>query len=298
MVDVVESFNPIVALVSGILGMIIGTAGLLVAIRSYRVNMRALIVGKAFDAPILSMKLFGADGCDDFIIAVPINKGRITEVQMPLTIENIGKKTADEISVYVRMNKELAYGGYVTKDKKSTVTKLSVSGNFLSTISNEKPLNPQTAKMLIHPLSLRKETLLKGDVTGNTENGTPISLYYTFVYSYEIHVVVSYRDNSPVAKRYRVRIANTADRSIREYIEEYNEISQERFSQIPILTRLRRFMNPRDSLGLRRIAIIVPHGQLSSQKSTPIDLLSYDKFGWYDGLEDERGVYVPGIQQA
>ncbi len=295
MEDILNQINPIVAVFTGIGGFIVAVLALFVALRSHRINVRALVTSKALEFPLLSLKLFGIDNCNDFIIAVPIKKKRVIELQLPVTIENTGKKTAEDINIYLRMNKELAYGGFVKKDESSTINQMSISGNFFSSISDEKSINPKMSKMQIYPVSLRTDTIVKGTFTTETLNKKAFNFQYNMIFSYEIHIVVSYRNNEPIGRRYKLRVLNTIDTPLKEIIAQYNKDYESEFRRLPFLQRFRRYINPYDSLGLRRIAVIIPKGDLESQGELPIDRLSINNLCVYNGLEDERGLFVPGL---
>jgi hypothetical protein len=123
---------------------------------------RVFVEQGTFKKPSISISLFGQnDIINSFIIAAPFEeKTIIWDIPLPIKITNVGDKTAKNIELLYRINKELCYGGQVPAPiikesgfKNAKVIQSKEDGPFISVIISLSDIHPGQS-IIVLPTSL------------------------------------------------------------------------------------------------------------------------------------------------
>lgn len=226
--------------------------GLIAVIQTYRANKLNRLVLRtqgALETPNIDISLFNEPNTERFILALPLSKDRVLEMPLLFNISNSGAKSARDVEVYIRIPKELCYGGsskakMVFTSGLSKVTSESVSQtDFLETIMiNMKTLHPNQGFQLSQTLSISDDTFLNSKITVPVIDGS-VDISYTVEFAYRFDFGLFQADYKPISKGFSFIIINTSEVSVETFFENYNKRVQTEKDEVePPKTLLRRLL--------------------------------------------------------
>lgn len=290
----------VIAGIAGVIGMLIGFISVIVAIRSHRLSKRIATASKSLEQADIQVRLFDEEETESFIAVLPITKGRILEFPLPIYIANKGKKTANDIEIYLRLNKDLAYGGYSDWNVEGPDIGVKFThmlmGNFITFMWQIPMLNPNRVNNFNIPLSIRNETSFLEKVKINHEDSTEKTFLVEIEYAFELHVMVSFRDHQPYGRRFTLKIINCVDDEVTSVLNKHNELIKSEYKKHPPKYKLKRLFNPMDRFGLHRIVVVyVKDDKVNKDDRSPIDRINERQLIWCQGVQDVRGMFIPAI---
>lgn len=181
------------------------------------------------ETPNIDISLFNQPNAERFILALPFSKDRILEMPLLFYINNSGAKSARDVEVYIRMPKELCYGGsdkakmVFTSDLKKITSEPISQTDFLETVMiNMKTLHPKQGFQLSQPISIHDDTFLNAKITVPVRDGS-VNFSYTLEFAYRFDFGLFQADYKPISKGFSFMIINTSEVSVETFFENYNK---------------------------------------------------------------------------
>lgn len=165
---------------------VIGTLAAVVAIvQTYRANRLSKRIALA--KPSLRIALMGEQQITDLMVAVPIRQNRIVEFPMIWAFANTGEKSARDVEIFIRLPRELCYGGaetaaatftFQTEMKKLSARSVSTTKHLETQIVFADTLHPGQTFTLSRAISLRLSTFLRRTASVQAKD-RPMSVAYS-----------------------------------------------------------------------------------------------------------------------
>jgi hypothetical protein len=291
----------IIAVLSILLALIFGVIAVAQMYRANKLNRQIAKTQGLLETPNVDIRLFDEQRIEHFIFAVPLMKGKILELPLRFMIGNTGAKSARDIELFIRIPKELCYGG-------SDNTKLDIVGpqsskatlevihqtDHLETpaIKFEKALHPKQGFGLNHSLSLRTDTFLRSKLSALTKDGIEVNVSYTAQIAYLIDFILMQADQKPTSKRFSIQVINTSETTVETFFRSRNVEVQAEESKVGFWKGLlRRFSSKHGKyLDYDFKLIQVDEKDIEADSSLPINRLSekasltlYSGIRWKDG---------------
>jgi len=97
--------------IAGFLTIIIAIYAVVIARRSHRHQTQIADRQGLLKTPEIRFEVFDKEDFDEFLVLTTLPAGRIREIPIRMSVENIGEKTVDDLHLLIRAHKELCYGG-------------------------------------------------------------------------------------------------------------------------------------------------------------------------------------------
>lgn len=299
----------IIAILGLLLTLVFGVLAVVQTYRATKLNRQVVKAQGALETPNVDIELFNQLRIEHFIFAVPLTKGKVLEMPLRFMITNTGAKSARDIELYIRIPKELCYGGSSDNVKLDLVGAQSYKATFeviqqtehLETlaIKFEKALHPKQGFVLNQSLSLRTDTFLRSKVTALTKDGVEMIVPYIALFEYLIDFVVMQADQKPTSKRFSIQVINTSETTVETYFRTRNMEVQAEESKFGFWKRLfRRFSSKHGKyLDYHFKLIQVDEKYIEADSSLPINRISEkSSLSLYDGTRWKDGWYwIPAL---
>jgi len=300
LLNLITTNSILIGVAAGVISVLFGFLGFIIAIRSYRLSKRIATASKSLKQADIQVSLFDEEETESFIAMLPITKDRILEFPLPIYIVNKGERTADDIEIHLRLNKDFAYGGMVDMTAKGPDIGVRFThmlmGNFMTLMWQIPILNPNRVNNFNFPLSIRNETLFQKKVKINHENSDGKTFLVAIEYALELHVMVCFRNHKPYGRRFTLKIINCVDDEAISVLNKHNELIKSEYQKHPPKYKLKRLFNPFDRLGLHRIVVVyVKNNKVVKDNRVPIDRINEKDLVWCQGVQDIRGMFIPAI---
>jgi hypothetical protein len=274
--------------------------GAIAAIQSYRAHRLDQLVSKAqgvFKTP--NMEIIPMDESDVtyFLLAVPIQKGRVFEFPMRFTIANSGEKTAEDVEVLFRIPKNLCYDGENLQlgldlgHKKVNWAPVSKKGNFITFIFDISSLHPKQGIDFAIPLSFIHDTISFFSINAPTADNVNVTVSSLLYFNYVLEFVVFQKNQSPVTSTFSFFVVDTSERSIQDTLIRCNRVLlknyREEISKKNFFSRF--FMKPSGGKSLRVF-------QVDKNDVSAIGLIDRVKtFTVSHGVYLDFGFFIPAL---
>jgi hypothetical protein len=280
--------------------------GLIATIQSIRASRfaRALAIAQgAFQKPELTLSLFNIETTQRFYLGLPIPPDGVVELPMRYTIANSGQKSCRRAELFLRMSKDLHYGGHGRAEFRG----FSIKNTKFELISEQENIHtfcifvdsilPKQTIVLTDAASIRNSTSGQSVVTLPTKDGTLINLTYNFEYSYVISAALMLDDSEPLTRRFELIVFDTSKRSVQDYFLERARERRDARSKLKrsFFVRLKyRLTHLRESPKLTSIGVLFcDTSDLQKDQNLPIHRIT--QLNSYGGIEDEQGYFIPGL---
>jgi hypothetical protein len=188
----------IIAILGVLLTLAFGVLAVAQTYRANKLNRQIVNAQGALGSPSVDITLFGQKHTEHFIFAVPLLKGRILEMPLRFMINNTGAKSAREMELFIRIPKELCYGG--SKNARMNMVGVQSSKATLEVIQETdhletlaikfgKALHPKQGFQLNQSLSLRADTLHRSKHRATTKDGVDVNVSVITQFAYLIDFV-------------------------------------------------------------------------------------------------------------
>jgi hypothetical protein len=277
--------------------------GALAYVQTRRANRLAEAIanaGRATELPSVHLGWpFGDSDCL-YILAAPIQAGRVLEVPITYLLANRGARTAKEIEVHIRVPSLL----YLPKAPALPVSVESESKRVEGQVTSMQPghrtfsfnvtsLDPGQQVSVRLSWYVSGETLLIHPVPVTTKDGREIVLDVLAALTYLVQVSMTYEDHTAWAVTYEVMVINTAQRTIAEALEPLNhQLMVEHRDRLAKQSWWRRatFKSVH-----RSIRVLVPDtSKILSDPVAPLDRAS-GEFTVAEGKHLPFGYWIPAL---
>lgn len=274
---------------------------------------RVFVEQGTFKKPAINISLFGQDDIiNAFIIAAPFEeKTIIWEIPLPIKITNVGDKTAKNIELLYRINKELCYGGQTPAPiikksgfKNAKVAQSKEDGPFISVIISLNDIHPGQSVVFPLRLSIRSDTIFPHDVNVTTKDGVNLIVKTWLNIAYPFDCVVCQEDYRPVNKRFSLQVIDISEETPEQFFSRYNKVLfknyEEKMSKMSFIQKTKQYFQRKDAV--QNIGMIVVDKK-SIQKELKIEgekkricVISDNGLRIYSGIEWSHGyVFLPGF---
>ena len=98
-----------------IFGAIALISGVIVIIQSYKTHklQREIAYSQGAFKKEIEMKLYAKEDTNSFFMGLPLSKNRALMVPLIFSIKNTGEMSAKNIEIFIRLNKNLCFGGFI-----------------------------------------------------------------------------------------------------------------------------------------------------------------------------------------
>jgi len=183
------------------------------------------------ERPEISLSVFHPDAANDIYIVLPVDPEKLFLVPLPISIANIGEKSAKEIRLRIGLSKQL-YAPEILREKKYVPNFVkaeydvdSQSGSGLVTVHHQFPnLTPRSGCNVQETILIHDATLHNNSVKAVSRDGVPVVVDYRFAFSMRVEVTVSCDDLPPLHKNYRIHVRSGSKETLREFLNAENEM--------------------------------------------------------------------------
>ena len=307
----------IVAAVSGIFGVV----AVLFAARTLQVTKKQLSLQKdviaaqgIFNAPQLSCSLISEDCPKDIIIATNVRPSRVSEVQLPFRLSNTGTKSAEQVTIYIRMPNELFWDGRADVHSKQDAW-LDVKNGRIAVIPEKEfstviftlpRLPTHEAIQIFLPISIRCETLIQDTVTAPSKDNVMMSIELSVALSLGVHIFAACEGAPPFTRVHALQIVNTNEKTTREAINGRNVALRSKVttdtlpkSLAEFWSRTIRFLRERKHKPQTSKVFVYTTSEKDrvSDEKYPLDRYGIDHASYCQGSMDTRDgtVWVPAL---
>jgi hypothetical protein len=296
-------------------GLVSAALTIIALIQRHRFNefrKKVFIEQGTFKKPTLDLSFFGRNDISTFIIAVPLEENAIWEVSLPIKIANVGEKTAENIEVSYRINKELCYGGAAELRieagfKNTKVVHFHENGPFISMITSISDIHPGQSFVFPHPFSIRSDTIFPHDIKATTKDGVDVIAKTWISLGYPFDCVIAQKDYKPVGKRLTLQVIDTGKETIENFLNRYNkalsESHKEPISKMNFIQRIRNFFQGEHSTHIVGLIVVDPSIKKTEQvikaggKNIIIHRTTQKALTLYPGIKLSDGYIFPALSQ-
>lgn len=274
-----------------------------VARRSHELQAQIADRQGQLKTPQLRFAVFDEEELDQVLVLTTLHPGRIREVPIRLSVENIGEKTVDDVQLLIRAHKQLCYGGggkvELSKGPPNIKpVKLHESKTHELILTELGAVNPGFKFNFDFPITVNQATAGTHDVHAEAANGVKMAATFEYEFAWYMEIILSYRDSKTIVKPLQVRVHDTSGETNEEYLQEYSRLREQewvsRVAKLSFYRRVREWQRTaKRRTGKRIVAILAPDDAYIPEPKLPIDKLPLHHLKWCLLLEDERGVWTP-----
>jgi hypothetical protein len=297
------------AIVGILLALVFGVIAVVQTYRANKLNRDVAKIQGLLEMPNVEISLFDYQSIENFMIAVPLIKGRVLEMPLRFSINNLGGKSARDVELFIRMSKELCYGGSdnveMTITSNSTQSKVTrevfnQTDNLETTITKfEKALHPKQGIVLDQSISLRDDTFLRSKLSAPTKDGFMMNISYIAQFAYLIDFVLMQADQKPISKRFSIQVINTSETTVETFFRSRNTEVQAQESKVRFWKSLfQRFFSKHAEYSEYYFKLIqVDKKHIEADSSLPINRVSEKaSLSVCDGIRFKDGWYwIPAL---
>lgn len=288
-------------------GIIATLLTIITIIQTYRANKfakKSAIAQGIFQKPNLQIEIYGDSDTEDFIIALPLEYQKVIEMPLTYTLHNSGEISAKEIEIYVRMNKNLRYGGhgeYVgigSKAKKWKVAVANETENMITMVTTINNLHPNQRLVISDMISINSSTIYNNSGSAKTADNVDVTFKYRVVFAYAIDIIISQSNQSPITKRISLSIINTSERTVKDYFDEYNQVQlqgyRERIAKLHLFARLKQVWFRRGEIKKVKL-LIIDQSSYKENQINPAHVFNVHSMEMCEGFKDAQGYCIPAV---
>jgi hypothetical protein len=279
--------------------------GMVAVIQTYRANK---ISKQSAEAPAsitksqIRIRLFNQKYIEHFIVAAPLQKGRILVVPLPISIANTGDKSVEDLEVFMTFSKDLWYRGKAPPAVKSGLPKVSgtqvaETKNLRTFVITAQTLHPKQGITLYQDVTLIDSTFVESKVAVSTRDGASLDIPYSFEFEYMIDIVVTQKDRRPQTRSFGIRVANTSELSVQKFLTKHNEMMAQRRLQDSARQPKRLFRRRQKAEWLRMVLMVeYTRENIVADPSLPVSRVSMEgTLSQCVGFETTEGFVFEGL---
>lgn len=205
--------------------------------RSFEFSKSVANAQGIFDKAEIDLYTFGHKERDRFIIAVPLSLG-IWEIPLNIDIINSGNKLAEAIEIYLKINKELMYGGVGVPTiaspnvKEAKVIEPHDKTEPLQTVViTIRDIYPGQSVIFYWPLSIRSRTIGPHEIPVTSKDGINYVVHSWISFSYPMTLTISHKHGKPISKNFEIQVIDCESRSVAKFMADYNEVLESEYKK-------------------------------------------------------------------
>lgn len=295
---------PSESLIFGIVATLLTIITIIQTFRANKFAKKSAVAQRVFQKPNLQIEVYGSSDIEDFIIALPLGDQKLIEMPLKYTLLNSGKVSAKEIEIYVRMSKDLRYGGHGElvvqggSEKDMKVAVASETENLKTIVTTLKSLHPDQSLPISDVITITSSTIIKESVSIETADRKG-SLEYKLEFVYAIDILISQADQPPITKRISLSIIDTSERPAKDYFDEYNQESskeyQSELAKLSLVSRLKQGWNRADKIKKIKLLIIDQSSYQENEIFPAVFTLKVGSMKMCEGVKHAQGYFIPAI---
>lgn len=240
---------------------------------------------------------------DDIVITYFGEDGRIAEMEIPLLLENDGSGEAENVTVYVRVPKALAYNNNLEamppKGDWPRMRKLETGiineENFCTHMVSIPRLRTHERMILRLPISVPPTgSQIVQEITSETADNIPVNIRYRLYLGFIINIVAVCDRAKPYTRKHSMMFLDVSKSSLKDLIKEMNKPAQrKRENSEGLLARIKTFLWPTREVRKLISFIEVPRENISRDPKLPINHIGLENApGFYGYRSQETGNYM------
>jgi hypothetical protein len=170
----------------------------------------------------------------------------MAEVSLPLVIANEGSKTAQDVTVYLRVPKNLTFGNRVEMNEltdswakmKDMKTAFVPEDNFGTYAFSVPRLSTHERIILMLPLAILGATEIVDTVKVTTKDNREAALTYKARFAYSITIFAASEASKPVSRQYNFEVLDISNESLTEIINERSVVGLKNRGKVSRLQNL------------------------------------------------------------
>lgn len=187
---------------------------------------------------------------DIFIIAAKLKPGKTLLFPFITHVVNMGDKTAEEMSLYLRYPKDI----HNYKDGKDGL-RMTVApnldgykgqyfteGHFQTVVTEIKKVDPHSGIVIHDLLTINKGSSFDGKVEAKTSDNVPVVVSYSVEFNFVINYTLYQKDCIPLSGGIKIYILDTAKKSISQFVADWNKKANEKWDEKAGKGFLRKFL--------------------------------------------------------
>ena len=260
--------------------------------RANRVARRIAEVQGQLSSPELQVSFIGHPLNTSFVIAAPLREGRVLALPISCVIKNNGAKTAREIELYLRMSKELLFGGsgLTTFELKSPLENLrckmvASTANLETLLVSIPAINPGAGLGWTSEWSLVNDTTVDSKVAVPWKDGD-VTVPVVMEFAWHVTLLLAQADRPPISGSISLQVLDTKGVSAAQALNAHNE-------------RTAHDLRGRGTIPASSIkpvvVIVIAAEDLVPDSKWPIDRPKTESLKCYPGHKTPLGLLVPGL---
>jgi hypothetical protein len=273
--------------------------GLFAVLQTHRANRFAQQIARVqgqLTTPDLQLSFMGHALQVRTIVAAPFREGRVFELPVNFVLKNNGAKTAREIELYLRLPKELLYGGSemstfkLKSPLKTLACKVVATSENLETLLISIPsLNPGAGFAWTSTWSLLHETVVDAKVPVKFSDGT-LDVPFVAEFAWHIVVLLVQADHPPISSSVSLEVLDTRGASADRALAQHNA----RIGSA-VLSYKKRSRKQRNKNDEPVALFVVAADALDHDPKYPVDRPKANALKSYQGFKTRHGLLVPEL---
>lgn len=162
-----------------------------------------------------------------YLFALPLGRAKALVLPFHYVLYNTGDASAEDVTLFVRMSKELHFGGHIRATQTSglpgpTMFLASDTDHTQTHALNLAHLNPGSAASINDLLSISTETIIEHRV--KVESDPPVQVTAWIEFNWVIDFTIMQKDEMPLSRRISIGVIDITTKTSLECIEEYNAV--------------------------------------------------------------------------
>jgi hypothetical protein len=163
-----------------------------------------------------------------YLFALPLGRAKALVLPFQYVLSNSGDASAEDVTLFVRMSKELHFGGYVRTKKlgrpRHTITLVSDTDHTQTHALNLAYLHPGEAVLIDDVLSIRGETIFEHRSSHKSKDDKLVHVTSWIEFVWVLDFTIMQKDQMPLSRRIEIGVIDITKKTARECIEEYNTV--------------------------------------------------------------------------
>jgi hypothetical protein len=294
----------------GYLGFAVAVASLLASIyffvRTTKLQRQLAEAQGVFRRTRVGVRFFSDDNETTYdntyyLFALPLGRAKTLVLPFHYVLCNTGDASAEDVTLFVRMSKDLHFCGHVRANHTSglprpTMFLVSDTDHTHTHALNLERLNPGEAISINDLLSISMETIFKHHMSLKSKDDQRVQVTSWIEFSWVLDFTIMQKDHMPLSRRIEIGVIDITTKTALECIEEYNAILEKRAARRRAgLPWWKRIMPEQNGRSVRRFLFYEFAGTLEPFEGRKDILEIKGKLTQAHGLRLPDKLWVPAL---